>query len=64
MRVNTTQWIQPKGKTGKQVLELVIMQQLISTLGPGLRNWVIKNKPSNLEGAVTLLEDYLEAEEP
>ncbi|XP_078232867.1 uncharacterized protein LOC144583267 [Pogona vitticeps] len=63
LRVNATRWIQPKGKTAEQVVEIVIMEQLISTLNSGARNWVIKNKPSNLEGAVTLLEDYLEAED-
>uniref|UniRef100_A0ABM5EZV5 CCHC-type domain-containing protein n=1 Tax=Pogona vitticeps TaxID=103695 RepID=A0ABM5EZV5_9SAUR len=63
LRVNATRWIQPKGKTAEQVLEIVVMEQLISTLSSGTRNWVVKNKPSDLEGAVKLLEDYLEAEE-
>ena len=40
------------------------MEQLISVLGAGPRKWVMKNKPANLGVAITLLEDYLGAEEP
>ena len=54
MRVNATRWVQPKGKTAEQVLELVILEQLVSTLNPGPRNWVVKHKPASVEGAVTV----------
>uniref|UniRef100_A0ABM5GNU4 CCHC-type domain-containing protein n=1 Tax=Pogona vitticeps TaxID=103695 RepID=A0ABM5GNU4_9SAUR len=64
MRVNATRWVQPKGKTAEQVLELMILEQLVSTLNSGPRNWVVKHKPTSVEGAVTLLEDYLGAEDP
>ena len=57
MKVNATRWMNPKGKTVEQIMDTIIMEQLISTL-----NWVMEHKSSNLEGAVVLLEGYIEAD--
>ncbi|XP_078233236.1 uncharacterized protein LOC110090082 isoform X3 [Pogona vitticeps] len=62
MKANARRWLQPEMHFAEQVVELVVLEQLVTTLEPALRSWVTSQQPLTLEDAVTLLEAYWEAE--
>ncbi|XP_078246113.1 uncharacterized protein LOC140706737 isoform X2 [Pogona vitticeps] len=63
MRANALRWLKPNGEDGERVVDLIVMEQLVQTLGAGAKNWIQRNNPKTLEKAISLLEDYSMTEE-
>ena len=62
MKANLIRWLRPEEKSKEEILEVFVMEQLVTTLGTNLRNWVQRNWPKQLEKAIHLSEDYCMAE--
>ncbi|XP_078232779.1 uncharacterized protein LOC140707593 [Pogona vitticeps] len=63
MRANAVRWLKPAGKDGERIVDLVVTEQLVQSLGQGAKHWLQRNNPKTLEKAVSLLEDYSMTEE-
>ena len=63
IKANLVCWLRPEEKAKEELLEMLVMEQLITTLGNNLCNWVQRNQPKRLEDAVRLVEDFCMAEE-
>uniref|UniRef100_A0ABM5GND3 CCHC-type domain-containing protein n=1 Tax=Pogona vitticeps TaxID=103695 RepID=A0ABM5GND3_9SAUR len=63
MRANALRWLKPNGEDSERVVDLIVMEQLVQTLGAGAKNWIQRNNPKTLEKAISLLEDYSMTEE-
>uniref|UniRef100_A0ABM5FAW1 CCHC-type domain-containing protein n=1 Tax=Pogona vitticeps TaxID=103695 RepID=A0ABM5FAW1_9SAUR len=58
MRANAMRWLKPSENDGEKIVDAVMLEQLVQSLGTNAKNWVQKNNPKTLERAITLLEDY------
>ncbi|XP_058844784.1 uncharacterized protein LOC131697733 [Acipenser ruthenus] len=56
-----TRWLQPGDRTKQQLMESVAVDQFLSVLDPGTRDWVARNTPNTMERAVELAEAYEDA---
>ncbi|XP_078250293.1 RIB43A-like with coiled-coils protein 2 isoform X3 [Pogona vitticeps] len=63
MKANLIRWLRPEEKTKDEILEIFVMEQLLTTLSLNLRSWVQRNRPKRLEETIHLIEDYCMAEE-
>ncbi|XP_039225234.1 zinc finger protein with KRAB and SCAN domains 8-like isoform X2 [Crotalus tigris] len=52
-------WLQPKRSTKEQMLELVVLEQFVAILPPGLQGWVRSGEPDTCLQAVALAEEFL-----
>ncbi|XP_077019054.1 zinc finger protein with KRAB and SCAN domains 4 [Tamandua tetradactyla] len=50
-------WLRPEARSKEQILELLVLEQLLSILPGGLRRWVREQQPGSAEEAVLLLEE-------
>ncbi|XP_062829422.1 zinc finger protein 25 isoform X2 [Anolis carolinensis] len=57
------QWLKPGQNTKEQILELVILEKLLSVLPLELKTWVRAYGPANCAQAVTLAEAFLVKEQ-
>uniref|UniRef100_A0ABM5GJW1 CCHC-type domain-containing protein n=1 Tax=Pogona vitticeps TaxID=103695 RepID=A0ABM5GJW1_9SAUR len=58
MRANALRWLKPSGEDSERIVDLVVLEQLVQTLGTGMKSWLQRNNPKTLEKAISLLEDY------
>lgn len=56
-------WLEPEERMGAHVAEVVVLEQFTQILPSGGREWVNCHHPTSLSEAITLMEDYLTAEE-
>uniref|UniRef100_A0ABM5FW80 CCHC-type domain-containing protein n=1 Tax=Pogona vitticeps TaxID=103695 RepID=A0ABM5FW80_9SAUR len=63
MRANAMRWLKPAENDGERLVDAVVLEQLVQSLGTNAKNWVQKNNPKTLERAITLLEDFSNTEE-
>uniref|UniRef100_A0ABM5FT88 CCHC-type domain-containing protein n=1 Tax=Pogona vitticeps TaxID=103695 RepID=A0ABM5FT88_9SAUR len=62
MRANAMRWLKPMENSGEKIVDAVVLEQLVQSLGAGAKDWIQKNNPKTLERAITLLEDYSNTE--
>ena len=53
--------MRPEDKTGLDVAEMMIMEQLVETLPPHIQIWVREHKPKSGKDAAVLADDYVDA---
>ena len=64
MRANALRWLKPyENSGGGEIVDAVVLEQLVQSLGTSAKNWIQKNNLKTLEKAITLLEDYSNTEE-
>ncbi|XP_078243772.1 uncharacterized protein LOC144587360 [Pogona vitticeps] len=63
MRANALRWLKPGERSGEQVVDMIVLEQLVQSLGAGAKTWIQRNNPKTLEKAISLLEDYSLTEE-
>ena len=63
MHANALRWLKPEKKTKELLVDAIVLEQIVNTLGATVKNWIQKNNPKTLDEALRLLEDYNTAEE-
>ena len=54
-------WTKPDGKTVEEIMEVIIMEQLVDTMPPGVQIWVREHRPQTGVEAAELSDDYFDA---
>ena len=54
-------WTKPDGKTVEEIIEVIIMEQLVDTMPPGVQIWVREHRPKTGVEAAELADDYFDA---
>ncbi|XP_054833871.1 zinc finger protein 420-like isoform X2 [Eublepharis macularius] len=52
-------WLRVENHNKEQILELLILEQLLTILPPEIQSWVRENNPENCSQAVALAEEFL-----
>lgn len=50
-------WTKPDGKTVEEIIEVIVMEQLIDTMPPGVQIWVREHGPKTGVAAAELADD-------
>lgn len=64
IRANGLCWLKLATMTAQDITELVLLEQFLTVLPQTVRNWVLCQKPTTLEAAVTATETYEAATQP
>ncbi|XP_046899735.1 uncharacterized protein LOC124483360 [Hypomesus transpacificus] len=54
-------WVQPKGKSGEEIGEILILEQFLNTLSPELQVWVREHDPRTAAEAAALADVFVAA---
>uniref|UniRef100_A0A8C7Y906 Uncharacterized protein n=1 Tax=Oryzias sinensis TaxID=183150 RepID=A0A8C7Y906_9TELE len=54
-------WIQPKGKTTKEIAEIIIMEQYLRMVSPELQIWIKEHGPNSAAEVASLAEVFVAA---
>ena len=54
-------WTKPEGKRAAEIMEVIIMEQLVETMPPGVQIWVREHRPKTGVEAADLADDYFDA---
>nr|XP_034963390.1 zinc finger protein with KRAB and SCAN domains 8-like [Zootoca vivipara] len=57
-------WLKAEKHTKEQILELLLLEQLLTVLPTEVQNWVKGRSPETCSQAVALAEDYLQRQRP
>ncbi|XP_065198307.1 uncharacterized protein LOC135829851 [Sycon ciliatum] len=60
VRDTGSRWLSP-ASSREAICELILLEQFLSALPFGLRTWLRERKPSSLDQAASLAQDYLDA---
>ncbi|XP_070258591.1 zinc finger imprinted 2 [Myotis yumanensis] len=61
IRERCCQWLQPETHTKEQMMELLVLEQFLSTLPQEVQTWVRSRRPRNSKEAGTLVANLLQA---
>lgn len=61
---NGLRWLKPAIRTAQEITELILLEQFLTVLPQAARNWVLCQKPTTLEAAVTAMKTYEATTQP